>query len=99
MKSEGEKKHFNIYFHEYLQFEHPVHVDTGEDTNKCLLQHGSLLSFLRRRKGELYGDHLTLIDMALQVSFKFLFLAATAALEVQMLVCLSVCVSHLLQLY
>ena len=36
--------------------------------------------------------------LSLQLKY-FMFLAATAALEVQMLVCVSVSVSHLLQLY
>jgi len=31
------------------------------------MKHGSLLSFLRRSKSQFYGDHLTLLDMALQV--------------------------------
>ena len=35
--------------------------------NHLPLQHGSLLSFLRRSKSQFYGDHLTLLDMALQV--------------------------------
>ena len=39
-------------------------------------------------------EHNTFSDTAKNL----LFLAATAALEVQMSVCLSVCVSHLLQL-
>ena len=40
-------------------------------TDVLLLQHGSLLTYLRVRKKEFYGDFLGLLDMALQVCVMF----------------------------